>query len=105
MRYDNLSKNATVFICMPQIHKSINYIKEITMEKLIEILMDLHSDVDYETEEGLVDNGILDSLDIVTLVTEIDSEFDVRIPPEEIVPENFNSAKALFALIEKLDEA
>ncbi len=75
------------------------------MEKLIEILKDLHSDVDYETEEGLVDNGILDSLDIVTLVTEIDSEFDVRIPPEEIVPENFNSAKALFALIEKLDEA
>ena len=75
------------------------------MEKLIEILKDLHSDVDYTTEEGLVDNGILDSLDIVTLVTEIDSEFDVRIPPEEIVPENFNSAKALFALIEKLDEA
>lgn len=74
------------------------------MEKLIEILKELHSDVDYETEDGLVDNGILDSLDIVTLVTEIDSEFDVRIPPEEIVPENFNSAKALFALIEKLDE-
>ena len=75
------------------------------MEKLIEILKELHSDVDFENEEGLIDNGILDSLDIVTLVTEIDSEFDVRIPPEEIVPENFNSAKALFALIEKLDEA
>ena len=75
------------------------------MEKLIEILNDLHAGIDYETEEGLIDNGILDSLDIVTLVTEIDSEFDVRIPPEEIVPENFNSAKALFALIEKLDEA
>ena len=75
------------------------------MEKLIEILNELHSDVDYRTEEGLVDNGILDSLDIVTLVTEIDSEFDVRIPPEEIVPENFNSARALFELIEKLDEA
>ena len=75
------------------------------MEKLIEILKELHSDVDFENEEGLVDNGILDSLDIVTLVTEIDSEFDVRIPPEEIVPENFNSAKALFDLIEKLDEA
>ena len=74
------------------------------MEKLIEILNELHSGIDYETEEGLIDNGILDSLDIVTLVTEIDSEFDVRIPPEEIVPENFNSAKALFALIEKLDE-
>lgn len=75
------------------------------MDKLIEILTELHSDVDYMTEEGLVENGILDSLDIVTLVTEIDSEFDVRIPPEEIVPENFNSAKALWELIEKLDEA
>lgn len=75
------------------------------MDKLIEILTELHSDVDYMTEEGLVENGILDSLDIVTLVTEIDSEFDVRIPPEEIVPENFNSARALWELIEKLDEA
>lgn len=75
------------------------------MDKLIDILTELHSDVDYMTEEGLVENGILDSLDIVTLVTEIDSEFDVRIPPEEIVPENFNSARALWELIEKLDEA
>lgn len=74
------------------------------MEKLIEILKELHDDVDFETEEALVDDGILDSLDIVSLVTEIDSEFGVRIPPEEIIPENFNSASALMALIEKLDE-
>ena len=46
------------------------------MEKLIEILKELHPDVDFENEEGLIDNGILDSLDIVTLVTEIDAEFD-----------------------------
>ena len=75
------------------------------MEKLIEILNELHDDVDFETAEGLVDDGILDSLDIVSLVTEIDSEFDVRIPPEEIIPENFNSAAALWALISRLDEA
>ena len=75
------------------------------MEKLIEILKELHEDVDFTVEQGLVDDGILDSLDIVSLVTEIDSEFDVRIPPEEIIPENFNSAEALWALIEKLDEA
>lgn len=74
------------------------------MEKLIEILKELHDDVDFENENALVDDGILDSLDIVSLVTEIDSEFDVRIPPEEIVPENFNSASALWALIQKLDE-
>ncbi len=74
------------------------------MDKLIKILSDLHPDVDFETEEGLVDNGILDSLDIVTLITEINDKFDVSIPVEEIIPENFNSAEALYALIEKLDE-
>ena len=74
------------------------------MEKLIEILTDLHPDVDFATEGGLVDNGILDSLDIVTLITEINDKFDVSIPAEEIIPENFNSATALMALIEKLDE-
>ena len=74
------------------------------MEQLIEILKELHPDVDYETEEGLVDDGILDSLDIVTLVTEINDRFDVSIPPEELVPDNFNSAAALWALIEKLDD-
>ena len=74
------------------------------MEKLLEILSSLHPDVDFESTEDLVDDGILESLDIVTLVTEINSEFDVIIPAEEIVPENFNSAAALMALIEKLDE-
>ncbi len=74
------------------------------MDQLLEILEDLHSDIDYETEDGLVDNGILDSLDIVTLITEINDKFDISIPAEEIVPENFNSAEALYALICKLDE-
>ena len=75
------------------------------MEALLEILSSLHPDVDFETATDLVDDGILDSLDIVTLVTEIHAEFDVAIPAEEIVPENFNSAEALMSLIEKLDEA
>ena len=74
------------------------------MDRLIEILSDLHPDIDFESEDGLVDNGILDSLDIVTLITEINDSFDVSIPAEEIIPENFNSAEALYALILKLDE-
>ena len=74
------------------------------MEKLLEILNELHPDVDFENNESLIDDGILDSLDIVSLVTEIYAEFDVTIPAEEIVPENFNSAKALMALITKIDE-
>ncbi len=74
------------------------------MEQLIEILEELHPDVDFETATDLIDGKILDSFDIVTLVAEIDSEFDVAIPAEELVPENFNSAKALWALIERLME-
>ena len=74
------------------------------MEKLLKILNDLHPDVDFEANDALVDDGILDSLDIVTLVTEINAEFDVTIPAEEIVPENFNSAAALMELITRLDE-
>jgi acyl carrier protein len=74
------------------------------MERLIAILKDIHEDVDFELEDNLVDDGILDSLDIVTLITEINSEFGVSIPPEEIIPENFNSAEALFDLIQRLDE-
>ena len=65
-------------------------------------MSDLHPDVDFETEEHLIDNKILDSFDIVTLVAEIDAEYDVAIPAEELIPENFNSAKALYALVEKL---
>ena len=74
------------------------------MEELIKLLNELHDDVDFEAEEALVDDGIIDSLDIVTLVTEINDRFDVSIPPEDIVPDNFNSAKALWELICSLDE-
>lgn len=74
------------------------------MEKVIEILTDLHPEVDFNTAEDLIDDGVLDSLDIVSLVAAIDTEFGVVIPAEEIVPENFNSASAIFELITKLDE-
>ncbi len=74
------------------------------MEQLLEILTELHPDVDFETANDLIDGKVLDSFDIVTLVAEIDSEFDVAIPAEELVPENFNSAEALWALIERLME-
>ena len=72
------------------------------MEQLLNILSDLHPEIDFETEEGLIDIKILDSFDIVTLVAEIDAEFDVAIPAEQLIPENFNSAKALWALVEQL---
>ena len=74
------------------------------MNELIEILTELHDDVDFATETGLIENGILNSLDIETLITEINDRFDVQIPAEEIMPENFDSAEALWALISRLDE-
>lgn len=74
------------------------------MEQLLEILNELHPDVDFEAANDLIDGKILDSFDIVTLVAEIDAEFDVAIPAEELVPDNFNSASALWALIERLME-
>lgn len=74
------------------------------MEELLEILRNLHADVDFETEEHLIDNMILDSFDIVTLIAEINDVFDVTISAGNIKPENFNSAKALYKLIQKLED-
>ncbi len=74
------------------------------MEDLLEVLEDMHPEVDFESCDTLIDHKILDSFDIVTLVAEIDSIFDVMIPAEELVPENFNSAKAIYKLIERLSD-
>lgn len=74
------------------------------MDALIEILTNLHPEVDFDTCETLVDDKIIDSFDIVSIISEVNEEYDVVIPAEEIIPENFNSAKALYALIQKLDE-
>ena len=74
------------------------------MERLLEILEELHSDVDYSSCDTLVDDGILDSFDIVSIITEVTEAFDVQIPASEIVPENFNSAEALWNLIQRLQE-
>lgn len=74
------------------------------MEELLEILSDLHPEVDFETCTTLIDSNILDSFDIVSIIAEIGEQFDVTISAEMIVPENFNSAKALYALIQKLED-
>lgn len=74
------------------------------MGELLEILSDLHPEVDFETEEHLIDNAILDSFDIVTLIAEIKDVFDVTIDAKRIIPENFNSAQALYALIKEIEE-
>lgn len=72
------------------------------MEKLMRILTDLRPDVDFEGEEQLIDGEVLDSFDIISLVGELNEAFDVEIGVEDLLPENFNSAKAMLALIERL---
>lgn len=73
------------------------------MEKLLNILWELHPDVDFSVAENLIDEAILDSFDIVTIVAEIDDKYDVQLSAEDLVPENFNSAAALYALIRRLE--
>lgn len=72
------------------------------MDRLMEILEELRPDVDFENEEALIDDGILDSFDIVALVGELNEEYDIEIKPSDLIPVNFNSAKAIYALVEKL---
>lgn len=74
------------------------------MEMLLEILRGLHPEVEFESCETLIDDKILDSFDIITIISEVSEEFDVTISAEYIVPENFNSAKALYELIQKLED-
>ena len=74
------------------------------METLLEILSDLHPDVDFETEDRLIDDKILDSFDIISIISEVADQFDVTISAEYIVPENLNSAEALYDLIQKLED-
>ena len=74
------------------------------MEELLEILNDINPDVDYETEERLIDGKVYDSFSIITLISNISEAFDIELGPEYLVPENFNSAKAMWAMIQKIQE-
>lgn len=74
------------------------------MEKLLEILVDIQPDADYENCTTLIDDGILDSFAILSVVGELEDEFGVSVTPAEIIPENFNSAQALWNMIQKLQE-
>lgn len=72
------------------------------MEKLLELLKSVRPDVDFENESALIDDGILDSFDVVSIISEIDDTFGVQIRVTELDPENFNSVENLWALIQSL---
>jgi D-alanine--poly(phosphoribitol) ligase subunit 2 len=74
------------------------------MEKLLEILEEIKPGVDYENIDTLINDHYLDSLSILSLISELEDEFDIVIPTVEIIPDNFNSVKSMMALINKLKE-
>ena len=74
------------------------------MSILLEILQEMHDDVDFETHTTLIDDSVIDSFDIITLIAEIDDRIGVTIPADELIPENFNSYAAISALIERLED-
>ena len=74
------------------------------IERLYEILEDIQPGVNYKECENLIDGHFLDSLSIIALVAELEDEYDITIPAVEIIPANFNSAKAMWKMIQRLEE-
>ena len=74
------------------------------MDELLEILYEINSDVDYETEDQLIDGKVFDSFSIISLISEISNVFDIEIGPKYLVNENFNSAKAMWAMIQRIQD-
>ncbi len=71
----------------------------------MEILNDVQPDVDYENCTTLIDDELLDSFAILSIVSELEEAYDIEITPVDIVPENFNSAKSLWEMVNRLKEA
>ena len=72
------------------------------MEKILEILQRVRPDVDFKNETLLIDDGILDSMDVVSIISELDDEFGVQVRINELIPDNFNSVEAIWNLIQNL---
>lgn len=74
------------------------------MERLLAILNEINPDIDYKHEDNLIDGKVLDSLSILTLITEICDEFDIEIGPKWMKNKNFNSVNAMWSMIQTILE-
>lgn len=70
-------------------------------DKLMKILKDINPDLEYEKETALVDDGLFDSLEVMTIVTAVDERFHIDIDPDDVTAENFNSVESILKIIEK----
>ena len=71
------------------------------MEKLLAALAEVRDDVDFANQYGLVDEGVIDSLDLTQIIAALDDAFDIHIPAGEIEPENFNSVRDMLAMVHR----
>ena len=74
------------------------------MKKLMEILMELDDSIDWENETALIDERILDSFGVISLISELEEQFDIEIEASEIIPQTLNSADAMWKIIQRLQE-
>lgn len=75
------------------------------MEKLMDILKEIDDSIDYTQEKALIDDRLLDSFGVITLVSELEDAFDIDIEAAEMIPDNFNSAEAIYKMIKRLQES
>ena len=71
-------------------------------ENVLEVLKTVRSDVDFENEKEMIDGGVLDSFDIIGIVSELNDAFDIDISFDDIEPENFNTLDAIVSLVQSL---
>lgn len=74
------------------------------MDRVLEILNDIDDSIDYTKEIKLIDNHLLDSFAIISLVSELEDAFDIEVDAAEMTPENFNSAEAIWKMVQRLQE-
>ncbi len=74
------------------------------MEEILSILQEIKPGVDFSVEENIIEDELLDSFDIVTLVAKLNDEFDIEITPSDLIPENFSSAKNIYNLVKRLED-
>ena len=74
------------------------------MEQLLEILEEIRPDLDFANCQDIIDGHHLNSLDIISIVAELEDAFDITVPTVEVIPHNFNSAQNLWAMIQRLQE-
>lgn len=71
-------------------------------ERILQILQEVRHDVDFENERKLIDNGVLDSFDLISIVSGLNDEFEIEITADELEAENFNMLDAIVALVESM---